>query len=813
MGKIKFQGRNDRQKKIDNNLLISLDKIPYPIEILDLKGRFIFVNDSYKKNVASEDVIGKSIFSVASSEEHVRKTEEYFHKMLDGSVRPEKYIDRFYDEDGRIQGYQIEWDYLKDESGIEKLGFIVALSDISDNLRTKELYDEKNKMLNIQKATMTNLKRKMQLALEAANEGVWEWNLVTDEVQYDDRYFNLLGYKREDFRNVDNIWGHLVHPDDKELYNRYFSEFIDNNETFYEIQYRLKSKTGKWIWILDKGQVATRDEFGNPVNLIGIHMDITEIMEKKQEVERLKEELETAMEVSEITEWIFDFEKDIVSKKYVWQRFFTRDLSVLSICDNDIDLWCERIHKDDREYVFEKLEESISGKTNIFNVEYRLLCVNSSDYKWISDSGKVIKRKNDGSPLYMVGTRKDITITKNKELELIKSKDELKNEKKKSDELNKKLTVSNKELTNTKEILKYVLKNSKIGVWKWDIKNGNFIFDDTAKEILGNDVVENEPLRHWENKIIEEDRDKISEIVKEYFKGLIPEYMIQYRIKNNNNYVKWIQETGEIIEHDEKGNPSLFVGSIMDITIQKEIEELLVKAKNDAERTSKLKSDLISSVNHELRTPLTIIMGMTQTLMSMEKDEEKYSFLEQIVESSQRLLILIGEVLDISKMESGNIEVNEERVEIRKLLENISRGMLNQADRKGISYILKVSEEVSDYLWIDKGKVLQVLNNLIGNAIKFTTKGHVLLEVFVDKSKKLCFKVEDTGIGIKKENQQEIFKQFFQVDSSNKRKYGGTGLGLSIVKSIAEILNGEIKLESNFGEGSTFIFSIPMNNK
>ncbi len=793
--------------KIDYKLLEIFDRVPYPVEIIDLEGRFVFLNSSYRKNLNTGNVLGKTIFEVYKDETDTEKTRNYFLKMLDGSVKPEKYIDSFFDEQGNLCGYQIDWDYIRENDG-DIIGFIVALSDISASLETKRLYEEKNNILKVQKASMDNMKIKMQMALEAANEGIWEWDLKSDTVSYDDRYFEMLGYEREDFLDIDNVWGYLVHPDDKETYNIDFGNFMNAMTDKYQFQYRMKSKYDGWKWILDKGQVIRRDRAGNPEILIGIHMDITEIMEKKQEVERLKEELETSMEVSNINEWIFDFEKDEVSGVYEWMRFFHHINSCPSVGKSKIDTWCNSIHPDDRMKVFKKLESSITGINKIFNVEYRIR--SGKGYIWFSDAGKVIKRDKEGNPVYMVGTRKDITTIKKKEMELFDSKEEVKKEKKRTDELNKKLTLSNRELMNTKHILEYVLKNARIGVWEWDIKNDKVKFNEIAMEMLGMNLENTLSMSKWEELIFEEDRKRIADTMSSYLNSTITEYMVQYRIVTGESKMIWVQENGEIIEFDDLGIPSLFVGSIMDITVQKEIEELLINAKEDAEKASKLKSDLISNVNHELRTPLTVIMGMTQTLLSMEDDSEKSEFLEQILDSSQRLLILINDVLDISKMESGKLVLNEEKFNLKKVLNNFSRGLCNQANMKGIKYILDISENIPDEVILDKGKILQVLNNLMGNAIKFTEKGYVSLNVFSTDDKRINFEVKDTGIGIPEGKQHEVFKQFYQVDSSNKRKFGGTGLGLSIVSNLAKIMNGEIKLESVFGKGSVFTFSVPL---
>jgi len=270
-----------------------------------------------------------------------------------------------------------------------------------------------------------------------------------------------------------------------------------------------------------------------------------------------------------------------------------------------------------------------------------------------------------------------------------------------------------------------------------------------------------------------------------------------------------VRERGEIVEKDENGGPLLLLGSVRDITAQKEFEELLIKAKEDAEKASNLKSELISTVNHELRTPLTIILGMTETIMIQEKDADKKQFLKQIYDSANRLLELINDILDLSKIESHSMHIQKKPIKLSNFLHEYFSGIKIQADAKKLQTVFIIENEVPKQIKTDKTKLIQILNNLFGNALKYTNKGLIGLRVSVS-GKYITFAVFDSGIGIPQKDIEKIFERFYQVDGSNKRKFGGTGLGLSIVKNLIEIMGGTISVYSTQGKGTCFKFEIPI---
>ena len=270
-----------------------------------------------------------------------------------------------------------------------------------------------------------------------------------------------------------------------------------------------------------------------------------------------------------------------------------------------------------------------------------------------------------------------------------------------------------------------------------------------------------------------------------------------------------------------KDNEGIVIGTVFiarDITKLKQIEAELIKSKEKAEESDRLKSAFLANMSHEIRTPMNGILGFADLLKDSDlNNDEQQEYIKIIEKSGERMLNLINDIIDISKIESGLMKINIKKSDINKQIEYIYTFFKPEVEEKGLQFFFKNTLPAKEAtINTDHEKIFAILTNLVKNAIKYTNEGSIEFGYVLKKDSKpaeLEFYVKDTGIGIPKERQEAVFKRFIQADISNKMAQQGAGLGLSISKAYVEMLGGKIWVESNEGIGSTFYFTLPFNEE
>jgi len=349
-----------------------------------------------------------------------------------------------------------------------------------------------------------------------------------------------------------------------------------------------------------------------------------------------------------------------------------------------------------------------------------------------------------------------------------------------------------------------------IGSYKTDFIKGNWESSEVLDQIFGIDNDYDRSVPGWIELVHPGDREMMSNYLVEEVMGRRLPFNKEYRIvRKDDGQIRWVHGLGQA-KFDDAGNVLSLIGTIQDITVRKKIEEELVLAKEKAEESDRLKSAFLANMSHEIRTPMNGILGFA-TLLSRQglKSEEQQSYIKMIEKSSARLFNIINEIIDISKIESGQMEVYPAKTNINEQIGLIYNLLKPEAERKGIALTYhKGLSSTEAVINTDSAKLYSILTNLLKNAIKYTDQGSVELG-YSRKGKFLEFYVRDSGIGIPENRLEAIFERFVQADISVLQARQGAGLGLSIAKAFAEMLGGDIWVNSVVGKGSVFYFTLP----
>ncbi|MBT4791550.1 MAG: response regulator [Halobacteriovoraceae bacterium] len=316
----------------------------------------------------------------------------------------------------------------------------------------------------------------------------------------------------------------------------------------------------------------------------------------------------------------------------------------------------------------------------------------------------------------------------------------------------------------------------------------------------------NDKVRTFASIIHPDDKTRVERIILESIKNK-KTYSLRYRIIDKENNVKHVLEKGRG-NFDRKGDLQSLDGAIFDVTKQKETEQKLFFANAEAKKALKIKSEFLANMSHEIRTPMNGIIGMTKLVQDTKLDDQQKDYIDSISDCGESLLSIINDILDFSKIEAGKLDIAESAIEVTSFFKNILSIFEHMAKEKNLSIEVNIDSKVPEIIVSDPVRLRQIIVNLIGNALKFTNQGEVIIEVNVSNDDLLEIKVKDTGIGIAKNIQSKLFNEFTQADSTITKKYGGTGLGLSICKKLTSLMGGKISVHSDLGKGSTFTFTI-----
>jgi|GEM_PF-957852 len=395
--------------------------------------------------------------------------------------------------------------------------------------------------------------------------------------------------------------------------------------------------------------------------------------------------------------------------------------------------------------------------------------------------------------------------------EQLKMQDELKSL---NDELEKRVEERTAQLVDREQRFKAIVENMQGGYMQVGMDGTVQYANPGIVQILGYESVDEVEGKsttrdiYWDNN----DRNSVLETLRQ--SGVIENYEVALRRKDGSPV--WVEINIHYF-YDSEGNPLGVEGLLRDITMHREAREALERARQAADEANQAKSDFLANMSHEIRTPMNAVLGLTHLALRTELDAKQRNYLTKIDTAARNLLGILNDILDFSKIEAGKLHVEQSAFELEEVLRNVAELFTLKAEEKGIELLFHWTPGVPSALVGDALRLGQVLINLVSNALKFTEQGEI--EVKVEKlsesaqNVELQFSVRDTGIGLTAQQQGRLFQAFTQADASITRRYGGTGLGLTICKRLVTLMGGEIRVESVPGEGSTFTFTVSLQQQ
>ncbi|MBV8310960.1 MAG: PAS domain S-box protein, partial [Planctomycetaceae bacterium] len=441
--------------------------------------------------------------------------------------------------------------------------------------------------------------------------------------------------------------------------------------------------------------------------------------------------------------------------------------------------WIDTVHPDDREEVMVRLEQQLHGMST--DTEFRVARPDGT-LRWVRCHAFPIK-DHTGEVYRVAGLAEDIT------------------ERKQAQEA----------LRESEERFRGTFQNAAVGIAHVDAEGRFLLVNEKLCGIVGY-TREELLVRTFRDVTHPEDLTVSLEQFHALMRGELPSFSLEKRYLRKDGSVVW-GDVSLSIQNGSAGKPAYGIAILQDISERRRLEEELRQAKEEAEAANRSKDEFLANVSHEIRTPMNAILGMTELALDTPLTDDQRQYLKTVKSAADSLLGLINDLLDFSKIEAGKLELDVADFSLRAVLGDTLRALAVRAHKKGLELISYVQSGVPDALVGDAGRLRQSLLNLVGNAIKFTEEGEVVVRVEVASDSVpegevgVHFTVTDTGIGIPPEKQETIFRAFEQEDTSTTRKYGGTGLGLTIASRLVALMGGRITVDSQPGRGSTFSFT------
>ena len=747
---------------------------------------------------------------------------------------------------------------------------------------------------------LSEYRSRLSLALYSSGIGIWEWNLKTNYLEWDDKMFELYEVEKGNFKNAYEAWAEAVSEEDLSLVEEVLNESVETKQDF-RYEFRIETKTGRVKYIKAEARVFLSPD-GEPEKMVGANWDVTEERVLESRLRESEERYELAVYGSSVGIWDWNLRDD----KLYWSKKFKEICGIDEGVVPTQNLLYDLIHPEDLAATEQSISDHIK-KHEPLDVSFKLIKQFSDEEVWIRLKGQAVWNV-EGKALRLAGSIEDITAAKlssdsyNKSLLQfqaltetapvgiilydkekgityfnqtasnitgIENTDDLdikdlcevfdepgrkifqheffqperlgrgqlavsRNDEQRyayyyskplvdsSDNVYGKMIVLTditqiiqfeKELQEKESTIHTILNNTADAILTFDESGKLYNANRAVESIFKTSLKEFENLNMFDVLLFEKGVSKVGNKEVQKFNIEDLSYSVTYEMNalRNPNDVFPVEISLGQLEIDGSKFYSVF---LQDIQERKNSEEELKAAMETATKANRAKSLFLANMSHEIRTPLNSILGMADLLIETPLNEEQLRYVRNFRDSGDSLLAIINDILDLSKVESGQMELESISFDLENTLDQVIDLHSHTAHEKGIEILYDFDRRLPTEVMGDPYRLKQIVMNLLSNAIKFTSSGTVALKIDVlsddAQEAKLRFSIRDTGIGISGDKLAHVFESFTQADSSTTRLFGGTGLGLNITKTLVEMMGGELHVESRLNKGSHFYFEISL---
>jgi PAS domain S-box-containing protein len=624
----------------------------------------------------------------------------------------------------------------------------------------------------------------------------------------DDKIETQTGHRVEEFHTREKKWSELVVEEDRQKVSEDFLKALKGDKSFIR-EYRIKTASGEILWVSDRGTILT-DKDGSIKYVSGVFFDVTERRQAEDALRESKGRLDLTLGATGIGIW----ERDLVHNTSMWDEsargifgFTSEEL------DDYSEVFWEHVHPDDIDRIKVKTKKAIEG-TEDYDTEFRVIWEDGSVH--VLAARAVILRDEDGRATKMIGTCWDVTEDKQRE-HLARLGSEVGDALTTLKPLRDRLELCGEALVRHLDaaLARIWVVNADEGVLELQTSSGMYAHTDGARARIPLDSerkiarIAREGQPRFSNNVVDEPNVDDKEWVKQH--GLVGfvghPLIVEDRVVGVMAFFSWAKISEDIL------NALAGIAKNIAVSIDRDrAERELRLAREAAEAATQAKSDFLANMSHEIRTPMNAVLGMSHLALKTDLTPKQQDYLNKIQSSANSLLGIINDILDFSKIEAGKLDMEEVDFNLDEVLDNLANLITVKAQEKeDLEVLFATAPEVPRFLLGDPLRLGQVLINLTNNAVKFTDVGEIVVSTELlgqkNDSVTLKFSVNDTGIGLTQAQIDRLFQAFSQADTSTTREYGGTGLGLTISQRLVEMMGGEIWVESEPGQGSSFIFT------